>query len=164
MKKYSLFIIGVCLLFISCQHNDICIAEAPTTPKLVIKFFDSEHPRRPKAVENFNIRELNSTPFYYEKPITDTLISVPLRTDQPETSYEFVIFQDSSIYAIDTLKFTYDTQQVFISRACGYRDEFTDFNTVFLNSTGTNNWIENINVLRPNTIKDEKTAHLYIYH
>lgn len=162
--KRVLFLIGCFLSLTACQHNDICIEDQPATPKLVIKFYDAAHPGVLKPVTNFNAKALNSTSFYFEKPVNDTVVSIPLRTYENFTSYRFVAARDSLEINSDTIKFTYTPEEIYISRACGYRDIFTDFNTTVKQENNTSNWIKAIEIQQPNAITNEDDVHLFIYH
>jgi len=163
MKK-GLTLIGCIVALASCQHNDICIEDQPSTPKLVIKFFDASHPGLTKPVTSFNAKALNSTEFYFEKPVTDTVIAIPLRTYEDFTTYSFLTYQDSLTFNSDTIKFTYTPEDIYISRACGYRDIFTNINATVKPENNANNWIKAIEIQQPNAIKNEDDVHLFIYH
>lgn len=147
----------------SCQYNDICTAEVPSTPKLRIEFHDQERPGLLKAAENFNVRALGDTAYYFSAPINDTTVAIPLRTDKKETAYELIFHQGDSLQTKrDTLIFTYNTDEVFISRACGFKSIFTDFEVNY-NPT-SKGWIKNIQIAdTTKRITDDKKAALFIY-
>ena len=51
MKKiYLLFLIAI--TFSSCEKDDICDANTPTTPRLIIDFYDATNPTALKNVIN----------------------------------------------------------------------------------------------------------------
>lgn len=166
MKKFSIISIVVLLVLGSCQRSDICSETTPTTPRLVIKFYDFQNPDSLKAVNNFNAKTINSPNFYYNNPKTDTVVMIPLRTDKNFTNYEFVINQYDSTAQTnsDTLKFSYAPKAVYVSRACGYKTEFLEFNASAVHETDNSNWVKSVQVQQPNDIIDEQTTHLYIYH
>ena len=69
--------------------------------------------------------------------------------------------QQLSTEDVDELTFTYTPQEVFISRACGYRVIFT--NLEIRNNPGASRWIDDINInLR--TVENEDTTQVYISH
>lgn len=165
MKKYFLFIVGLLFVLTGCQHNDICIEEQPSTPKLIVKFFDSEITRQVKPIDDFNAREVGSEDFYFDAPVTDTVLSLPLKTDKEFTTYEFVVNQEDSVeQKSDTLKFVYKPVDVYISRPCGFISNFEDFKVDSTNQTSLKNWIIDAATPHSNIISDEEEAHLYIYH
>lgn len=163
MKKFLILIIIISALT-SCQHNDICTENQPATPRMIIKFYNYNNPNQLKAVQDFNAREINSENYYYENNKSDTLISIPLRTNHQSTTYEFVINKDS----VDTqesalIEFTYTPKETYINRPCGFRTIFEDY-AVEVPEINPDNWIKAIEIPHENTINDEESAHLYIYH
>mgnify|MGYP006353373257 FL=1 len=44
MKKTILLLLAVAFTFSSCEKDDICDANTPTTPRLVIGFYDFLNP------------------------------------------------------------------------------------------------------------------------
>lgn len=157
------------MLFIleACQENDICTGDLPDTPHLVIEFYDYDNPQFLKPTESFNAKALGADKFYYEDAINDTIAALPLKTDATETTYELIMFQQDSAtnqQQIDTLKFTYTPNEVYVDRACGFKDEFLDFDTNLLPpGSDSGNWIKAFEVQQPNIIKNEKDPHLFIY-
>ncbi|HLS31472.1 MAG TPA: DUF6452 family protein [Flavobacteriaceae bacterium] len=163
MKKV-LFLIVIILALASCQHNDICTENQPTTPKLVIKFYNYNNPNQLKPVEEFNAREVNSENYYYENNRNDTLIKIPLRTNHQSTVYEFIINKDSmDIQQSASIEFIYTPEEIYINRPCGFRAVFENFDVQVLDNN-PDTWIKAIEIPHENTINDEESAHLYIYH
>lgn len=165
MKK-RLFILCIPLLILAgCQYDDICGEKEPATPRLVIKFFDKEHPGLVKEVTNFNVKVLENDSLYFDKPVNDTLVAIPLRTYENSTTYEFIINQDSQEgleELKDTITFEYTPKNVYIGRACGFKTNFYDFS--ISHPPENANWIEHIEIPHSNSITNEKQALLYIYH
>lgn len=165
MKKHHLIIIGILFLLTSCQHNDICTENQPATPKLVIKFYDYDFPDHLKAVDNFNAKEINSEEFYYENNKSDTIVKIPLQTTENQTIYNFVIHKDQEEEEEKSQQiiFNYTTEEIYINRPCGFKNTFADFQ-VDLIEENPEDWIKDIEIPHENTIDDENTTHLYIYH
>lgn len=166
MKKFYLIIAVLITLVVigSCERDDICPETTPTTPRLVIEFLNNETSNT-TIVENLNVRATGEPDFFFEDPVSDSIISIPLRTNAQETTYEFTIFPtntDSTSVEIpnqDKIRFTYSPTPVYISRACGYKTDFIEFQANLQNDQ--DNWIKGITVKQPNDIVDE-TTHLYI--
>ena len=55
MKKITLLLLVFCFSFSSCEKDDICDANTPTTPRMVIKFFDINNPTVEKSVTNLKV-------------------------------------------------------------------------------------------------------------
>lgn len=150
----------------SCERDDICPETTPTTPRLVIEFRNIDTSNKIN-VENLNVRATGEPDFYFDKPVSDSIIKIPLRTNAENTTYEFIIFPTTDDEGNpsgnapnqDKIKFSYSATQVYISRACGYKTNFIGFQADLQNDQ--NNWIKKIEVKQPNDIKDE-TTHLYI--
>ena len=172
----------------SCEKDDICVEGTITTPLLVIEFFD---------LDAFNMTTedvaKNTTDLWVEAvdPNTEVVdgvtiivdpiqtvpqnvstISIPLRTVQTSTEYRFI-----SDYALDNdgnqlgnediLTFNYATQEIFLSRACGYITNYTlnETDGAVVTDDG-NNWINVTNgvVISENIVQNETVTHVKIYH
>lgn len=173
MKKYFALSFLVCLLCISsCQRDDICPEATQTTPKLVIEFFNFEDTDQPKNVRRLNIVAEEDTIAYFDETTSNrNTISIPLRTDQNFTNYTFYRNYDLSEEEEDdfttngdVIQFSYARNEEYVSRACGYKIEFTNFDADLVSEENNGNWIKNVEVQQPNDILDEQTTHLYIYH
>lgn len=170
-NTYLILIVGF-LILSGCQKDDICPESTITTPHLVIKFLDIENPLNTKAVTNLQVREENLMQDYFETPVSDTLIKIPLRTTENFTNYIFTlnapldsdaeIGADDPLPNEDQLHFTYGTLVEYVGRACGYKTEFVGFDANRVNENA--NWIQSIEVIQPNDITNEFDTHLYIYH
>lgn len=151
MKKlYVLLLIGFTVSFLSCEIDDICIE--PTTPQLIIRFYDVANPTVKKSISNLNVW-VNDKDSIIKNKATDS-IAIPLKTDSNITSYKF-----SSSNLIDEITFSYQRNEVFISRSCGYKTVFQNI----IASKPTANWIKQMIIINP-TIENEKNAHIYIMH
>lgn len=180
MKKifYSLFLFG--FILISCEKDDICDPSTPTTPRLVIKFFDFNNPTAAKRITNLKIvgdgmNYSNGVPNNTGGQIwsNDSLVYIPLKTTLDVSKFRFVRFaaQDTILAnaEVDTLEFNYSRRNEYVSRACGFKTMF-DLNggqaePFILNddeNATSGNWIRNIRVEQPN-ITNENETHISIY-
>jgi hypothetical protein len=140
------------MLIFSCEKDDICLEE--TTPNLMLKFYDFDNDTVVKTITIDSIRVLNmSLISSYTKKSFDS-ISIPLDINQYKTSY-----QVSSGKTSDTIYFSYDRNDVFVSRSCGYK---TLFENLAVDSI-TNNWIKAYTI-NTTIIDNDTTAHINIYH
>ena len=80
-------------------------------------------------------------------------IAIPLDVNNEQTIYNF-----SSGAAIDQITIYYTVNEIFVSRSCGYKAEFSN-----LLAIPTNSWIEYIEQLTT-TVEDESAAHIQIFH
>ena len=136
MKK----IISLLLVFTfglsSCEKDDICDANTPTTPRLVITFYDADNPTVLQNVKNLMvIGKDEPAGIIFNKTATDTTkylangstISIPLKTNAETTTYTFVLdSQNDNPAAINTdeITFNYTHQDLYVSRACGFKTIF----------------------------------------
>ncbi|MBI9041464.1 DUF6452 family protein [Lutibacter sp.] len=149
MKKYSIVLVILLLVFSNCEKDDICI-EA-TTPNLIIRFYDTNNPETIKAVSSLTVAA-NEKEDIYTNVSLDSII-IPLNLAENSTTYKF-----KSGTKTDEIIFNYERKDVFVSRSCGYK-------TIFENLTvqTTNEWITNY-IINNSTIENETNAHINIYH
>lgn len=175
MKK----IIVIALLFLctatafwSCEKDDICAEGTPTTPSLIIEFYNNENRALPQPVSGFA---------YYVPGMPDTLstegsvsrIEVPLRTDAEATQWAFRLSTPVTggfSFNTDLITFNYTTDRIYVSRACGFKTQFYlnaeaegAPNPVITDATPADNlWIQDILVENPN-IENEDEVHVKIF-
>ena len=166
MKKF------ICLFLIvifSCEKDDICPETTQTTPRLVIEFYDLTNPDEILAVPGLYALGLDSEGF--EVPINNEIvttrssITLPLKTNVSET--EFMLYKSYDIVDgitsgnPDRIKITYNTENVYVSRACGYKTNF-DIQT-FAITTDTDQWMIGSEILITE-ITNENDIHVKILH
>ncbi len=167
MRKFrALFILFLSLLTIhSCEKDDICVEG--DTPLLIIRFYDAADPTSFRSVSSLRVigvGQENPVDTFTDRSSLDS-IALPLHINQPDTG--FLLILDSAdedemeTGNIDTLTFTYNTQEVFVSRACGFIANYSDLNQSL--TTDTENWIQSIEIISP-TINSQASAHVQIFH
>lgn len=166
MKKIQfLFFCLLTITFSSCEKDDICEITTATTPQLIIEFYDILNPTIKKNVTNLSVKEINTTA---SLAFTGTnKIQIPLRTSQDLTKYSFILNStDPSIDNEDFLQFNYTRQNLFVSRACGFKTNFTLDSTVpFIKSEASvpdGYWIQNV-VINTSNITTINETHVKIY-
>ena len=152
MRKYLILLFILCFTFINCEKDDICIDT--TTPKLIIVFYDNEIPTeiKKRLLDSVWVDGKNSIK-EFEKQTLDS-IAIPLDLNQNKSKY---VISSNSIR--DTIEFTYDRKDIFVSRSCGYK---TIFENLQIESI-TRNWIKN-DTIKNTTIDNETAVHLTIFH
>ena len=145
----------------NCEKDDICLEGTPGTPRLIIRFFDQNEKFTTKPLLNASIKALNEEEEYIV--FSGDSLAIPLKLVSNTTIYTFTLLDDSANQEkVDTIKFNYKREDYYINRACGFLSnliftnpalEILDKESVFLG----------FNVLK-DTIKNEKQAHLAIYH
>ena len=89
-------------------------------------------------------------------------IAIPLKTFANISEFDFKFNYGDASENNDVISFTYDRDEIYISRACGYKTIFslTANNPSVFPATGY--WIQNIIVTQPN-IETENEVHVKIY-
>ncbi|EDP96437.1 DUF6452 family protein [Kordia algicida OT-1] len=192
MKKLSYIgILGMLLIaaFISfsCEKDDICVEGTITTPLLVIEFFDINNNSGEELAKNVtnlwveavdpNTEVINGVTFIVDPiqttPQTTNTVSIPLRTQEGTTAYRFIsgYEEDEDGMQIagneDILTFNYETQEIFLSRACGYITNYTlNINDGAVVTDDSENWINtDTGILISNiNVQNETVTHVKIYH
>lgn len=170
-KKILTTILSLLALLIlpGCERDDICPRESPTTPQLVIRFYNTLDPDELKSVTRLKVIAQNedvSETVPGLNRITIDSIAIPLRSFNTETSFIFIEESADDEDGIetgnrDTISFSYTPQEVFISRGCGYSINYLGLNYTL--SDDTNNWINNVLIEIPNLV-NQNQAHVKIFH
>ncbi len=117
----------------SCEKDDICDANTPTTPRLIIDFYDISNPSVLKNVTNLKVIGEGMTEGYVFNPnatgqsqylVNGSSIAIPLKTDIDTTTYNFILNSGNpnpALIDIDEVTFNYTRNDVFVSRACGFK-------------------------------------------
>lgn len=175
MKKFSILAILIILTGLSCERDDICSENTPTTPSLVIRFYNVDDQEQTKQVRLLTVNGIDS-----EGNLLDDLVSnvstdsivLPLRFQNEGviTTTRFQLKKDSDFDTdtnpntfsnTDVIEVSYTPQFIYVSRACGYKSIFNNLqNTLIIDS---DNWIFGYNIINP-TIENENTAHIILYH
>ena len=149
--NYYFWILILLLLGInSCEKDDFCLQSI--TPKLTLRFYDFEDNTALKLSENMFVWATDKDSIY--KSVALDSIYIPLILSDVKTSY---VLENNSI--LDTLELTYTPHDVFVSRSCGYKTIFEDFQV----SRVTNNWIKEIEIINT-IIENDTAAHIRILH
>jgi hypothetical protein len=176
MKKIISFLLLFAFGLSSCEKDDICDPATPTTPRLIISFYDINNSSVKKKVTRLKVigdGEANGIVFNSalddEKYITNgDSIGIPLKTDEDTATFSFILNSGSpnaSQTNTDKIKFNYTRQNVYVSRACGFKtifklDPITPFEQT--DPAGDGLWMQNIERINLN-IEYENETHLKVY-
>lgn len=175
MRKIYLVLLALSLFFSGCEKDDICDANTPTTPRLVIQFYDFANPSVLKSVTNLKVVGegmpdgviFNPTAGGESKYLANgTKISIPLKINDVAASYTFTLNSGNSnpaLVNVDNVKFNYSTTDIFVSRACGFKTLFTLSPTnPYTHTIAADKWIKYISVEKSN-IENENETHIKIF-
>lgn len=177
MKKLLLVLVFATTIFSlwNCEKDDICEEGTPTTPRLIIEFYDNNNPTALKSVTDLKViadGEANGIVFNENATgdekyrFNGNKLQLPLKTTADFVKYSFIINEGNANTALintDGIDINYTREDVYISRACGFKTvfELTNPNGMVLNPDALN-WIEQITV-QTNTIANENEVHVKIY-
>lgn len=175
MKRLALafFLTGLAaVFFLSCEKDDICPEESATTPLLVITFHDNNDPESLKEVPSLRVigKDQNIPVNTFTDSTDIDSIGIPLKVFANETVYAFIrhteeITDDGDTLQIqnpDTLTFSYQTDQIFISRACGFITNYSELDPS-RDLEDEDRWISSLEIVSP-TVENQNTTHVKIYH
>ena len=150
MKKYILFLVLIFLVAASCEKDDFCID--PITPELVIRFYDNDNQTSTLVVTDLTVWPEGRDTILLNQNLDS--IAIPLDVNNPETIYNF---QSGDL--IDQMTITYTVDEIFVSRSCGFKANFTDLDA----NLESSNWIQAFAIIST-TVEDESAAHIEIFH
>lgn len=181
MKKIFLVVLLAVFAFSGCEKDDICDGSSPTTPRLIVEFYDVNTGLL-RPVDSLKViapgmevpvilaKDANGEPIYV---VTASKAAVPLKTLDDSTQLTFISNSGSATLELsDELEFNYQTATEYVSRACGFKTSFllnpetTSPRPVILNGNPANtsgNWIKNIEIVKSN-IEAENEVHLKIFY
>ncbi|MES2748014.1 MAG: DUF6452 family protein [Bacteroidota bacterium] len=166
MKKILLLLL-IAFTFSSCEKDDICDATTPTTPRLIVQFYDFSNPTTLKSVTNLGIIAPGFTNGIGFTGVSK--IQVPLKTTEDTTTFSFIqngSDTNTTNDNIDVIQISYTRENVFVSRACGYKTVFNlNSPNGFVqtdNPTPDGLWIQDIDIITTN-IATENEIHVKLY-
>lgn len=177
MKK----LISLLLLFTfglsSCEKDDICDANTPTTPRLVMTFYDISNPTKTKNVSNLKVigDGMEQGIVFNESLAEDdslryvtsgSTVSIPLKVNDTTSTFKFINNSlNTTTINTDVVRFRYNTQNIYVSRACGYKTIFELKNPLPFVQTDPDAdtfWMTQIDLENPN-IEFENETHIKVY-
>lgn len=169
MKKIiTVLLLFICIAF-SCERDDICSQDTPTTPSVIIEFRDNSLNNNPKNVSRLRVEDFNNSTRVLESynVVTEDQMILPLKTDTNETKYRVYrdyANNDGTITGNeDIITIQYSNTQVYVSRACGYKNTFENVEIII--EDDLDNWMlfaapENDN----QSVTNEDETHFTIRH
>ncbi|MFB9057544.1 DUF6452 family protein [Mariniflexile ostreae] len=178
-SKFVYFLTAIMAVgtLISCERDDICPSSTSTTPRLLLKAYDATIQENRKNIFGLLVIGVDNDVVlegYEIATIED--INLPLRTDTTTTQYRLIkdttinnngTPDDSSDDYLegneDIITINYTTEQIYVSRACGYKTIFKNV-SLTIEDDG-DNWILSRQATTDNqSVEDEAAAHYNIYH
>ncbi|QWX84526.1 hypothetical protein H0I23_02455 [Cellulophaga sp. HaHaR_3_176] len=147
----------------SCEKDDICVDG--TTPLMVVEFYDFEDKETRKDPSNLIVTALLDDDTFGDiitNTATDSL-NIPLRIEELTTVYSFSTntTTDEANDNVDIITFNYTTNDLFISRACGFIVNYENLSAEL--TIDELNWIKEVEIANA-VIENQTTTHVKIYH
>lgn len=178
MKHLKLIIIPVVAtifaITISCERDDICPESSPTTPSLIIDLLDFENSENLKNAPRLLVIgtiEGNKVALPgYEGNSQQSSLILPLKTDEDSTSFELVqnaeFDSENNLIGgnIDLINITYTREEIYVSRACGYKTIFKDVIIDIVDDSS--NWLlgEPEDLTNNEPVENENATHFNLFH
>lgn len=184
MKKIVSLLLLCLTLVMSCERDDICPEDLPTTPRLIIDFMDALNPESSKNVFGLRVEDADDDTRVLER-FDDTTLSqliLPLKTTELSPGQfltQYRIYEsyndfddngtpndttdDIALENPDVISISYTRTDIYVSRACGYKSIFEN---VQINiEADSNNWIQSAVSINENQIvADETATHFNLFH
>tara|TARA_B100001248_G_C27350506_1_gene441100 strand:- start:880 stop:1341 length:462 start_codon:yes stop_codon:yes gene_type:complete len=144
----------ILLLHQSCEPDDVCNVENPSTPQLVFRLYDANQPSQLKSVDTLRVKDTENESIL--QLINTDSVAIPFQINSNKMDFDFMISEGVS----DELLIDYQTQDMYLSRACGFQSTFI-INEIEISSNQS--WINTIEIVT-NEILVDTLAHVKIYH
>ena len=158
MKQF-LFLF-VLLFLISCESDDIC-TDNVVTPRLIVRIYDKDAPRRTKPVNNLLVIGKDQNRPIQPISTTDSL-ALPLRLTSGESSLVDSIGNLTRGTQV-TLKINANASQIFSDKGCGYKIIYDQITATSDSISGNIPWINRVQVMF-RKIENEKQASIRIFY
>jgi hypothetical protein len=178
MKKIIALLMILGFASSSCEPDDICDPNTPTTPRMLIKFYSIDNPSVQQTVTNLKVIGEGMTEGVVFNPTATgdakylangNSILLPLNTDADIVKYKFILHygdKNPLVVNTDNLEFKYTRESIYVSRACGFKTIFNlDPTTPFTLSDATpadEMWIQYV-IVAKNNIPDESKTIIKIF-
>lgn len=154
MKKYFIFLLFTLTIIFACEIDDICVE--PTTPNLVLRFYDATSTTTLKATDSLYIWAEGKDSIFLNQSVDS--IAIPLNPLATETIYNV----SKGTLLLNKLTITHAAEEDFVSRSCGFRYIYSDI-SIGLDSP-SNSWISSITPTTIPSITDQNSAHVQVFH
>lgn len=163
-------------MLIGCERDDICAESTPTTPRLIVEFYDATSPDDLKSVTRLTAYGEGLLIDPPEEEVAETIVfdsnvnrlELPLIVGEEGLviTTNYILEKDTNLRDEgnsneDILEIRYTNEFDYVSRACGYKNIFNDLIINFTQDGDT--WISAIQVVET-TVENENTVHVRILH
>ena len=148
------YLFYIMIVFASCEPDDICGEVNARTPQIVFRIYDASQPTQLKSIDTLRVVGAGQDDGFEFLNVDS--IALPLRVDAAKTTFGFT----NAINATDSIHLSYETNDLYLNRACGFR---TIFSLDEATTSAPAQWIQSIEILQ-NEILIDTLTHVKIYH
>lgn len=152
-KTITLLLLFISLAF-SCERDDICDEDTSTTARMIVEFRDVTLTDNPKNVTGLRVEDFDDDTRVLTgyNDVTEDQMILPLKTDADVTKYR--VYRDYNIDDNgtvndetddfqtgnpDIITIEYSRNEVYVSRACGFKTVFENVEIII--EPDTDNWM-----------------------
>lgn len=155
----------------SCERDDLCDENTPTTPRMIVEFRDLIISDNLKNVTGLRIEDFEDATRVLSgyNNVTEDQMILPLRTDIDNMETGITSFRvyknygDTALENNDIITIEYSTKEIYVSRACGYKTIFENVEIIIENDG--DNWMEFAEPENDNqSVINEDEIHFTIRH
>lgn len=161
MKKICLAGLAI-FSMVSCEKDDLCDGGDSETPNIVVNLYDRLNSETLKpAVKIALYTDESKKPIIFKN---QSKIEIPLQITGNETVWNVMLYElnelEDTITKVDQIRFTYNPEALYVSKACGYKTIFHNFNATIPTNL---NWIQSIYKLTTE-ISNDDNAHIQLFY
>ncbi len=149
IKKNIFAVLIIITIFVSCQKDDFCVD--PAARHIINRFYDNANPDKYKKVTGLTVFA-EGLGELYSNTTTD---SIAIQLDPAQ---DFTIYNLTTETGNDQITINYLRNEVFVSRSCGYKYNFSELNLTDVSNT----WIIDTEISKETV--DNETEHIKILH
>lgn len=155
----------------SCERDDLCDENTPTTPRMIVEFRDLIISDNLKNVTGLRIEDFEDATRVLSgyNNVTEDQMILPLKTDIDNMETGITSFRvyknygDTALENNDIITIEYSTKEIYVSRACGYKTIFENVEIIIENDG--DNWMEFAEPENDNqSVINEDEIHFTIRH
>lgn len=174
IKRHLIIVLITSLFVIGCERDDICADSTPTTPRLLIEFYDIANADELKSVPRLTVygEGLDDSSQSIVSNTNTNAISLPLRFDLENiaTTTRYVLRKDANLDLDndptsssneDIIEISYIPTFQYVSKACGYKAVFNNLTVTIIDDS--DNWALT-EIINTSTVENENEVHVFIYH
>ena len=169
LRKRSSVALGLLAMLLamsslSCERDDLCAPGEALTPRIRITFQNVDSPTILKNVPNLEVRATTDTGtevILQDANASDILLPLPVQGSEITLQFARDTDDTTTTENADDVIMTFQLEQQYINRACGFRVLYNNLNAIAPGDTDS--WIQNI-IIVEDDVTNEEDIHVQIQH